>query len=165
MDDGSIDVKRAARDAVYAMPLSEINPADPEPFRNDTWAPYFERLRAEDPVHWDYWAKFNDKLWLLGDIVSSLYQVTGNPTYKNMMDRIVAGWKQAIQPNSVARQRIGSLRMSARNAVGEGRATWTSSSGSMSKRSPYMLAVTRLASRKRPRRMSQIAVSGRSWRR
>ena len=52
MDDGSIDVKRAARDAAYAMPLAEINPADPELFRTDTWGPYFERLRAEDPVHW-----------------------------------------------------------------------------------------------------------------
>jgi cytochrome P450 len=52
MDDGSIDVKRAARDAAYAMPLADINPADPEIFRTDTWGPYFERLRAEDPVHW-----------------------------------------------------------------------------------------------------------------
>ena len=71
MDDGSIDVRRAARDAAYAMPLSEINPADPEIFRTDTWAPYFERLRAEDPVHWavsdeeevgGYWSvtKWND---------------------------------------------------------------------------------------------------------
>jgi cytochrome P450 len=71
MDDGSIDVKRAARDAAYAMPLSEINPVDPEIFRTDTWAPYFERLRAEDPVHWaesgeddvgGYWSitKWND---------------------------------------------------------------------------------------------------------
>jgi cytochrome P450 len=71
MDDGSIDVKRAAREAVYAMPLSEINPVDPEIFRTDTWAPYFERLRAEDPVHWaesgeddvgGYWSitKWND---------------------------------------------------------------------------------------------------------
>ncbi|MGZ6049344.1 MAG: cytochrome P450, partial [Phenylobacterium sp.] len=71
MDDGSIDVKRAARDAAYAMPLADINPSDPELFRTDTWAPYFERLRAEDPVHWavsdeeevgGYWSvtKFND---------------------------------------------------------------------------------------------------------
>ena len=71
MDDGSIDVKRAAREAAYSMPLSEINPADPEIFRTDTWAPYFERLRAEDPVHWavsdeeevgGYWSvtKWND---------------------------------------------------------------------------------------------------------
>ena len=39
MDDGSIDVKRAARDAAYSMPLADINPADPELFRTDTWAP------------------------------------------------------------------------------------------------------------------------------
>jgi cytochrome P450 len=71
MDDGSIDVKRAAREAAYAMPLAEINPADPELFRTDTMWPYFERLRAEDPVHWavsdfeevgGYWSvtKYND---------------------------------------------------------------------------------------------------------
>jgi cytochrome P450 len=71
MDDGSIDVKRAAREAAYSMPLSEINPADPELFRTDTLWPYFERLRAEDPVHWavdpaadvgGYWSvtKWND---------------------------------------------------------------------------------------------------------
>jgi cytochrome P450 len=71
MDDGSIDFKRAAREAAYAMPLADINPADPELFRSDTWGPYFERLRKEDPVHWavsdeeevgGYWSvtKFND---------------------------------------------------------------------------------------------------------
>ena len=52
MDDASIDVKRAARDAAYAMPLEDINPGDNELFRTDTHWPYFERLRKEDPVHW-----------------------------------------------------------------------------------------------------------------
>jgi len=71
MDDGSIDVKRAAREAAYSMPLDQINPADPELFRTDTMWPYFERLRKEDPVHWaesgfddvgGYWSvtKYND---------------------------------------------------------------------------------------------------------
>ena len=71
MDDASIDLHRAARDAAYSMPLSEINPADPELFRTDTLWPYFERLRKEDPVHWaesgfddvgGYWSvtKYND---------------------------------------------------------------------------------------------------------
>ncbi len=71
MDDASIDVKRAARDAAYAMPLDQINPADNELFRTDTHWPYFERLRKEDPVHWSispdeevggYWSitKYND---------------------------------------------------------------------------------------------------------
>jgi cytochrome P450 len=71
MDDGAIDLKRAARDAAYSMPLDEINPADPELFRTDTMWPYFERLRAEAPVHWSrspeediggYWSvtRYND---------------------------------------------------------------------------------------------------------
>ncbi|HKP80324.1 MAG TPA: cytochrome P450 [Phenylobacterium sp.] len=71
MDDASIDVKRAARDAAYSMPLDQINVADPELFRTDTMWPYFERLRKEDPVHWatsgfedvgGYWSvtKYND---------------------------------------------------------------------------------------------------------
>jgi len=71
MDDGAIDLKRAARDAAYSMPIEEINPADPELFRTDTMWPYFERLRKEAPVHWSkspeediggYWSvtKYND---------------------------------------------------------------------------------------------------------
>ncbi|MBU1374836.1 MAG: cytochrome P450 [Alphaproteobacteria bacterium] len=71
MDDASIDVKRAARDAAYAMPLEDIDPGDNELFRTDTHWPYFERLRKEDPVHWSvspeaevggYWSitKYND---------------------------------------------------------------------------------------------------------
>ncbi len=46
------ELSRAAHDAAWSMPLAEINPADPELFRTDSWAPYFARLRAEDPVHW-----------------------------------------------------------------------------------------------------------------
>jgi cytochrome P450 len=71
MDDASIDLHRAARDAAYSMPIEEINPGDPELFRTDTMWPYFERLRKEDPVHWSvsdqeevggYWSvtKYND---------------------------------------------------------------------------------------------------------
>ena len=71
MDDGSIDPKRAAREAAYSMPIEDIIPSDPDLFRNDTWHPYFERLRQEDPVHWavspeenvgGYWSvtRYND---------------------------------------------------------------------------------------------------------
>jgi len=71
MDDGAIDLKRAARDAAYSMPIEEIDPANAELFRTDTMWPYFERLRKEDPVHWSvspevdvggYWSvtKYND---------------------------------------------------------------------------------------------------------
>jgi cytochrome P450 len=63
------DLHQSAREHAYSIPLSEINVADPELFRSDTFWPYFERLRKEDPVHYQanhehgpYWSvtKFND---------------------------------------------------------------------------------------------------------
>ncbi|MET0183538.1 MAG: cytochrome P450, partial [Caulobacterales bacterium] len=61
--------QKEARAAAYAMPLSEINVADPVLFAKDIMWPYFERLRKEAPVHFQpehplgpYWSvtKFND---------------------------------------------------------------------------------------------------------
>jgi cytochrome P450 len=60
---------REAREKAYATPLADFHVGDPELFRTDTHWPWFERLRAEDPVHWckdsefgPYWsvALFND---------------------------------------------------------------------------------------------------------
>ncbi len=39
------------REKVYAMPLEQIDVADPSLHQNDTVGVYFERLRREDPVH------------------------------------------------------------------------------------------------------------------
>jgi cytochrome P450 len=73
MSDGSIDLKDAARARAYSMPLEDIDPADPELFRTDSFWPYFERLRKEDPVHYTkehefgpYWSvtKFNDIMFV-----------------------------------------------------------------------------------------------------
>jgi cytochrome P450 len=64
----TLDIK-AAREAAYAVPLSQVNPAQPALFQADAMWPYFERLRREDPVHYtaesefgSYWSitKFND---------------------------------------------------------------------------------------------------------
>jgi cytochrome P450 len=69
MDDAGLDIRRAARERAYAIPLDEIQVADDELFRTDTFWPYFERLRKEDPVHYavhpehgPYWSivKYND---------------------------------------------------------------------------------------------------------
>jgi cytochrome P450 len=46
MDDGAIDLKRAAREAAYSMPIEDIDPANAELFRTDTMWPYF-RTAAE----------------------------------------------------------------------------------------------------------------------
>ncbi len=59
----------AARDKAQSMPLAQFNPGDPELFRSDTFWPYFDRLRKDDPVHYckdsmfgPYWSvtKYND---------------------------------------------------------------------------------------------------------
>jgi len=69
MDDAGLDIRRAARERAYSIPLDEIEVADDELFRTDTFWPYFERLRKEDPVHRSvhpehgpYWSitKYND---------------------------------------------------------------------------------------------------------
>ena len=71
MADGSVDLKKQARERAWSMPLAEIEVADDEMFRTDTFWPYFERLRKEDPVHYSvhpehgpYWSitKYNDIL-------------------------------------------------------------------------------------------------------
>ena len=35
-----------------SIPLEAIDVSDPQLYQNDTWYPYFERLRREAPVHW-----------------------------------------------------------------------------------------------------------------
>ena len=52
MSDGSIDLATDARARAYSTPLEDFNVADPELVRTDTFWPYFERLRREDPVHY-----------------------------------------------------------------------------------------------------------------
>ena len=60
---------KAARDMAQSMPLAQFDPGDPELFRSDTFWPYFDRLRKDDPVHYckdsmfgPYWSvtKYND---------------------------------------------------------------------------------------------------------
>jgi len=53
----------------YSIPLDEIDVSQPILLQQDRWQPYFERLRAEDPIHYckeslfgPYWSitRFND---------------------------------------------------------------------------------------------------------
>jgi cytochrome P450 len=66
---GEVGTREEARARAYALPLKDFNPGDPELFRSNTHWPYFERLRAEEPVHWcresefgPYWSvtRYND---------------------------------------------------------------------------------------------------------
>jgi cytochrome P450 len=59
----------ALRQRAASLPLEQFDPGDPELFKTDTFWPYFDRLRREDPVHYckdsmfgPYWSvtKYND---------------------------------------------------------------------------------------------------------
>jgi cytochrome P450 len=65
---GNISDKAAAERA-WSMPLADFDPGNPELFRTDSFWPYFDRLRREEPVHYcqdsmfgPYWSvtKYND---------------------------------------------------------------------------------------------------------
>jgi cytochrome P450 len=69
MADGMGDSLKDARAEAYALPLDQIELADPARFRDNTLWPFFERIRKEDPVHHSvheefgpYWSvtKYND---------------------------------------------------------------------------------------------------------
>ena len=69
MADGATDFQKDARAQAYAMPLDQIDLSDASRFRDNTMMHYFERIRAEDPVHFTaesehgpYWSvtKYND---------------------------------------------------------------------------------------------------------
>jgi cytochrome P450 len=69
MADGHSPAINPAGERAWSLPLEDFHPGDPELFRTDSHWPYFERLRAEDPVHFcrasefgPYWSitRFND---------------------------------------------------------------------------------------------------------
>ncbi|HUB16679.1 MAG TPA: cytochrome P450 [Acetobacteraceae bacterium] len=40
------------REDAWAIPLDRIDVSNPHLYQDDTWRPYFARLRRQDPVHW-----------------------------------------------------------------------------------------------------------------
>ncbi len=52
MPDGSTPIARDAREKAYSTPLEDFHVGDPELFITDSHWPWFERLRAEEPVHY-----------------------------------------------------------------------------------------------------------------
>jgi cytochrome P450 len=52
MADGSLPALQAARDEAWSTPLDRIDVSLASRFEADTMWPFFERLRAEDPIHY-----------------------------------------------------------------------------------------------------------------
>ena len=54
---GTIDLAgdshlRAAHERAQSIPLGDFDVSHPELFKTDSFWPYFDRLRREDPVHY-----------------------------------------------------------------------------------------------------------------
>ena len=69
IDSATESHQRAARDHAASVALQDIDVANPELFKTDSFWPYFDRLRKEAPVHYckdsifgPYWSvtKYND---------------------------------------------------------------------------------------------------------
>ena len=78
------------REHAYSIPLDEIDVSNGELFENDTFWPYFERLRAEAPVHFcptsefgPFWSitKFEDIKYV--DINNEIFSSEGGITIRD----------------------------------------------------------------------------------
>ena len=93
----------------YSMPLEDVNPLDAKLFQHDAQWAYFERLRAEDPVHFSedeefgrYWhiTKFEDIMLVEKhhDIFSSEGGITIGPPLNATEDRLQTRMFIAMDP-------------------------------------------------------------------
>ena len=96
------DEQRAARERIYAMPLDKLDPAAIDSYPNEEMFFKFERLRAEDPVHFtssedsqygDYWSvtKWDDIIKIDTDSVTFSNEA-GITIAANRPDRKVLGY-------------------------------------------------------------------------
>ena len=93
----------------YSIPLEDINPLQARLFQNDAHWSYFERLRAEDPVHLNededfgrYWSitKYNDIMYVdtHHDLFSSEGGITIGPPINAPADRLQTRMFIAMDP-------------------------------------------------------------------
>ncbi|HXQ11596.1 MAG TPA: cytochrome P450 [Caulobacteraceae bacterium] len=57
-DGAALNALQVARDEAYSTPIDQIDVSIGDRFVNDTFWPFFERLRAEDPVHYTPASRF-----------------------------------------------------------------------------------------------------------
>lgn len=95
-----VSKKDLDREAAYAQPLETLDPAQPALFEADAVLPWFERLRAEDPVHYTpeseygpYWSitKYNDIM-----AVDTNHQVFSSDYMKGGIT--ISGGQQNFEP-------------------------------------------------------------------
>jgi cytochrome P450 len=107
----------AAREQAYSTPLEAFHVADVELFATDTWGPWFERLRAEDPVHFTpesefgpYWsvARHRDIIAVDGDHVtfSSSSELGGISILNGEQDHDTASFIELDPPRHEAQRKV-----------------------------------------------------------
>ena len=117
MADGSIKLTSDARERAYATPLEAFRVDDPELFRTDTHWPWFERLRAEDPVHWcpdsdfgPYWSvtRFNDIIAVDGaqQVFSSSSELGGITIFDGVEEKSRTSFIGLDPPDHEAERRV-----------------------------------------------------------
>jgi cytochrome P450 len=94
----------AATDA-WTIPLDQIDVSDPRLYQDDTWYPYFERLRREDPVHWCADSRYGP-YWSLTKYKDIMHVEVNHGTYSSASE---LGGIQIEQPKVMERRNF--LRM------------------------------------------------------
>ena len=117
MADGSVKIAEDARARAYSTPLKDFNVADMELFRNDTFWPWFERLRTEEPVHHcaqsefgPYWSvtKYRDIIAVDGNqgVFSSDSELGGISIYDSPQDRTQSSFIALDPPVHDAQRKV-----------------------------------------------------------
>ena len=94
MSDGAVDLRHEARAQAWAEPLETFNPARPDLFRDDIMWPWFERLRAEAPVHFTPESDFGP-FWSISRYNDIMAVETNHPVFSSA-DGIVLQSLEAI---------------------------------------------------------------------
>jgi cytochrome P450 len=105
-----------AHERAYALPLDQLDPADPELFRVGTHWPYFDRLRHEAPVHYTgesmfgpYWSvtKFGDIVAIEDnhEVFSSAVELGGVTISDAVADRRFESFINMEPPRHTAHRR------------------------------------------------------------
>ncbi len=123
MADGAGSLARDARERAWATPLDRFQPADVEHFVTDTHWPWFERLRAEDPVHYTaesefgpYWSvtRFEDIIAVDGnhEVFSSDAERGGITIFDAPEERSRASFISLDPPEHDAQRKVVAPRFS-----------------------------------------------------
>ena len=117
MADGTSGQIEAARDHAFSIPLDEIDVSKVELFTSDTFWPYFERLRADDPVHFHqtsdfgpYWSvtKFEDIVTVESkpDVFSSSSEYGGISIHNGYESNETTSFISLDQPRHDAQRKV-----------------------------------------------------------